>query len=217
MNTNLTHHFHLSIGEKVQGEYTPKAINLAFIFQVNCPGCFIYGISTLNMLYEKYQQDIGILGISTAFEDFDKNTLANTRLLIETQGLTGETKKYFARKGLNQYPQKVLFPVFFDHQSSPKQFLSDLNLDIIQQKLTPSINTTTPEVQADFRQRLIAHYERFPQISHTFSLNQLPGTPTLVIYNQQCEIIHLKFGQQSPELIDTWLSDLLASHLYSTS
>ena len=36
MNTNTSNYFHLSIGEKLQGDYTPKAINLAFVFQVNC-------------------------------------------------------------------------------------------------------------------------------------------------------------------------------------
>jgi len=208
MNTNTSNYFHLSIGEKLQGDYTPKAINLAFVFQVNCPGCFIYGIPMINSLYETYQKNVGFLGISTAFEDFDKNTSANTRLLLEEQQLIGETQKYFATQGITTYSQKVQFPVFFDEMITPEDFLNVANLAIIQQKLRV-FETVQPSEQEAVKQRIMVHYQQFSQIAHTFHLNQLPGTPTLIIYNRQQEILKLLFGQQSLAVVASQLDALL--------
>ena len=65
-------------------------INVAFVFQVNCPGCFIYGIPLLNELFKKYEKEIGFISISTAFEDFELNTEANTIELLNKGELVGE-------------------------------------------------------------------------------------------------------------------------------
>ncbi|MGA9153547.1 MAG: hypothetical protein WBZ36_23455 [Candidatus Nitrosopolaris sp.] len=41
------------------------------VFQVNCPGCFIYGIPEAVEMYKKYyKDDLMVLGVATAFEDF---------------------------------------------------------------------------------------------------------------------------------------------------
>ena len=52
------------------------------VFQVNCPGCFLYGIPQAISLYEKFKdKNVKVLGVATAFEDYDKNTLKNLELL----------------------------------------------------------------------------------------------------------------------------------------
>ena len=46
------------------------------VFQVNCPGCFLYGLPQAISLYEKFKdKNVKVLGVATAFEDYDKNTL----------------------------------------------------------------------------------------------------------------------------------------------
>ena len=72
---------------------------LVEVFQVNCPGCFLYGIPEAINIYNKYRSDgVVVLGVATAFEDFDKNTLENLELLLKTGEVTGDTKE-----GLGQY------------------------------------------------------------------------------------------------------------------
>jgi len=45
-------------------------------------------------IYKKYKEEgVRVLGIATAFEDFDKNTLENLKMLVETGEVIGETKK----------------------------------------------------------------------------------------------------------------------------
>lgn len=73
----------LKIDRVLQGSFDLKALNLLFIFQVNCPGCFLYGFPRVNKLRLKYHQSgLNVLGLSTAFEDFEYNTAANTELLL---------------------------------------------------------------------------------------------------------------------------------------
>ncbi len=64
------------------------------VFQVNCPGCFLYGIPQANSLYEKFKdKNVKVLGVATAFEDYDKNTLQNLELLVSENQVIGETFK----------------------------------------------------------------------------------------------------------------------------
>jgi len=70
------------IDRVLQGSFDLKALNLLFVFQVNCPGCFLR-FFLVNKLHWKYRQSgLNVLGLSTAFEDFEYNTAANTELLL---------------------------------------------------------------------------------------------------------------------------------------
>ena len=78
----------------IQGSFQPRQLNLLLVFQVNCPGCFLHALPLFTELYKNEQlNDLGFLTLSTAFEDFDKNTLANTELLLEKGRADGERRK----------------------------------------------------------------------------------------------------------------------------
>jgi thiol-disulfide isomerase/thioredoxin len=79
----------LKVSEWVQGgpislkDYQGKVV-VVEVFQVNCPGCFVYGIPEAIDTFQKYKnKDVVVLGLATAFEDFDKNTLQNLKLLLK--------------------------------------------------------------------------------------------------------------------------------------
>ena len=88
----------LKISQWVQGLDTNldkqgDNIILVDVFQVNCPGCFMYGIPESIEIYNKYKTEgVAVLGVATAFEDFDKNTISNLELLVKTGEVIGETK-----------------------------------------------------------------------------------------------------------------------------
>ena len=70
----------LNVSNWVQGLETnfdkeKDHIVLVEVFQVNCPGCFMYGIPEAINIYNKYKDEgVRVLGVATAFEDFDKNS-----------------------------------------------------------------------------------------------------------------------------------------------
>ncbi|MDX1596172.1 MAG: TlpA family protein disulfide reductase, partial [Nitrosopumilaceae archaeon] len=114
----------LGISEWVQGAPTnidqeKDKVILVEVFQVNCPGCFLYGIPEAINVYNKYKEDgLRVFGVATAFEDFDKNTLENLRMLAETGQVIGETKKALEQYGQLQpgdkLPYKIPFPLAMD-------------------------------------------------------------------------------------------------------
>ena len=107
------------VSEWVQGAPTnfdqeKDHIVLLEVFQVNCPGCFMGAIPDAIKIYEKYKDDgVRVLGLATAFEDFDKNNLDNLKMLVETGQVVGETKSALAQYGQLQEGSKLSFKIPF--------------------------------------------------------------------------------------------------------
>ena len=87
---------------------------LVEVFQVNCPGCFLYSMPEAIDIYRKYRdKGLTVLGLATAFEDFDKNNLENLQKLVSTGEVIGETFRAFSSSGQLRdrasYPTSYLF------------------------------------------------------------------------------------------------------------
>jgi peroxiredoxin len=114
----------LQLSKWVQG--TPTNIDnlignvvVVEVFQVNCPGCFLYGIPQAVSVYEKFKnKNVKVIGVATAFEDYDKNTLQNLELLLSEGQVIGETWKALKQHGKivdeNKLFYNIPFPVAFD-------------------------------------------------------------------------------------------------------
>ena len=95
----------LKLSEWVQGRPTnidreAGRIVLVEVFQVNCPGCFLYALPEAAGIHEQYHdKGVTVIGVATAFEDFDKNTLDNLRRLSEMGYVVGETKRALTEAG----------------------------------------------------------------------------------------------------------------------
>ncbi len=197
--------FNLNIETCLQGDFELKNINLAFIFQVNCPGCFIHGIPLVNELYLKNSLNTGFIGISTAFEDFDYNTELHTKQLLYDGTLIGETKKSYKENfGIEKYNHKIKFPVASDKLKEPNQFLTESNLHIICNS-NPNYSIWPDWEKQEMRQKVKSYYNQFPVIAQTFTLNQLQGTPSFVIFDKNYNIVKSFFAYQKLEVLDAEL------------
>ncbi|MGI0069843.1 MAG: TlpA family protein disulfide reductase, partial [Nitrosopumilaceae archaeon] len=138
----------LQVSEWIQGLPTnidkeKDNVVLIEVFQVNCPGCFMYGIPQAIDVYQKYRKEgVTVLGIATAFEDFDKNTTENLKLLL-TEGKTiGETLKALGQHGQlvdgSKIPYKIPFPVAMDLLKKEDGSISQPRIDGIIQANVPS-------------------------------------------------------------------------------
>jgi hypothetical protein len=197
--------FHLHLDHWIQGLFIPKKINLAFVFQVNCPGCFIYGIPLVNELVKDQNPDLSIFGISTAFEDFEYNTSQHTELLLTEGLLVGETKKYFSRIPGHIEIVKIHFPIAFERLTHAPAFLSPSNLEIL---VKPYRNTASKSIH-NITNQLITYYKYLPFIAETFTLNHLKGTPSFILFDEQFIIINSWFGHQSIETIRIQINSYL--------
>ncbi|NJL38845.1 MAG: hypothetical protein HC840_20195 [Leptolyngbyaceae cyanobacterium RM2_2_4] len=184
----------LKIDRVLQGSFDLKALNLLFVFQVNCPGCFIYGFPLTNKLHWKYRESgLNVLGLSTAFEDFEYNTAANTELLLTQRQTVGATRQALGEN----YAQAIDFPIAIDQLTTGTALATPANIELVCEAIAGFGNSSRLE-QEVLRQKVSAYLRRNAQTSATFTLNHLPGTPTFLLVDQNLELLEGWFGH-SPE------------------
>lgn len=195
----------LSVSKWVQGMPTnidqeKDRIVLVEVFQVNCPGCFLYGIPEAINIYDKYHKDgVRVLGLATAFEDFDKNTLENLELLAKTGQVIGETKKALAQYGKiadgDKIPYKIPFPLGMDvlvkETGQPNT-----------QKMTDFIKSQIPDFDSQpeaYKKEIFARVEQYfkskEYSAETFEKYSLRGTPSSIVIDRNGILRDVSFGQ----------------------
>ena len=170
------------------------------VFQVNCPGCFLYAIPDAIRLDHKYRNDgVRVLGLATAFEDFDRNTLDNLRLLAETGQVTGETRKALAMSGQLQegdrLPYEIPFALGMDNLS---RMSGEPGHEAIMQVIYPRIPDFDSQ-PGNYRMQLIQRvkdYLRAREYSaETFEKFALRGTPSTILVDRKGVLRDVSFGQ----------------------
>ena len=194
----------LKISKWVQGMPTniykeKDRIVLVEVFQVNCPGCFMYGIPEAINIYKKYQNDgVTVLGVATAFEDFDKNTLENLELLLKTGEVIGDTKDALSQYGKldgKKLPYKIPFPVAMDSLIKEAE-------DISKEKMLDFIYKQIPNFDAqpeDYKNQIFARVKQYLQAkeftAETFEGYSLQGTPSTILVDRKGILCDVSFGQ----------------------
>jgi hypothetical protein len=201
----------LCVERLLQGTFELKALNLLFVFQVNCPGCFIYGFPIVNRLYWRYRDSgLNVLGLTTAFEDFDYNTAENTQLLLTEKKTVGATRKALGEN----YLQSIDFPIAVDYPTRGVNLDSPENIKFLCEAIVGFDHLNRTE-QDHLRQNMKAYLQKTHQASATFSLNQLPGTPTFLLVDQNLQLLEGWFGHSDEatviDLLDRYTAALTTS------
>ncbi len=183
----------LHIKEFIQGDFKLKPLNLLFVFQVNCPGCFFYAFPVLNKLYANLDHtNLSFLGLSTSFEDFDKNTFEATKKLVEKGELIGETKKAMAAQHVQKLLYAINFPIAMDEKVTEIEDMEHAINHIC--NLNPNYKIWAKFDQEELQQKVGQYLNALEYTSLTFTLNQLKGTPSLILFNADYEILDDWFG-----------------------
>ncbi len=173
---------------------------LAEVFQVNCPGCFLYGMPEAINIYNKFKDDgVRILGVATAFEDFDKNTLDNLKLLLQTGEVIGDTKQALAQYGKldgSKLHYKIPFPVGMD---SLKKTTEDVSQERIMEFIynqLPNFDSQPEDYKNQIIQRTKDHMKSKEYEAETFEMYSLQGTPSSIIVDRKGILRDISFGGQ---------------------
>ncbi len=169
------------------------------VFQVNCPGCFMYGIPEAIEIYKKYHKDgVMVLGLATAFEDYDKNTIENLELLLRTGEVIGETlsvlEQYGQLKG-NKLPYRIPFPVAMDSIKKESANLTQSKLMDFVEAHFPDFRSYNEQYRADLIERVKNYLKTKEYSAETFEEYALRGTPSTVIIDKKGMLRHVAFGQ----------------------
>jgi thiol-disulfide isomerase/thioredoxin len=196
----------LSVSEWVQGRPTNidkerGNVVLVEVFQVNCPGCFTYGIPQAVDMYKKYyNDDLRVLGVATAFEDFDKNTLENLKLLLTTGGVIGAPRRVLGEYGRlapgNKIGYKIPFPVAMDTLLKVGPMTDDNVMDFIEANF-PDFRSYAAKDKESIYERA-KQYLKLKQFSaKTFEEYGLRGTPSVILIDKKGVLRQTFFGSNN--------------------
>ena len=206
----------LKVSEWVQGMDTNidkqnDNVVVVEVFQVNCPGCFMYGIPESIEIYNKYKSDgISVLGMATAFEDFDKNTLENLQLLLETGETIGETKKMLSQYGKseeNKIPFKIPYPVAMDSLIKQSGEASKEKMDSLIKNQIPNFDEQSEDYKKQIYDRIKDYFSSKEFSAETFEMYSLQGTPSSILVDRKGVLRDISFGQNG--LLESKIQTLL--------
>ncbi|CAG7856652.1 hypothetical protein MCAMS1_01217 [biofilm metagenome] len=181
------------------GQLTGKVV-LVEVFQVNCPGCFLYGLPQAIDLHHRYADNgLAILGIATAFEDFDLNTLENLRKLINQGEVIGETFRMLSQHGVLKagcLPYRIPFPVAMDKLVQREAEISHDDVIAFINEQLPTFDQQPEAYHQQIINQARAYLEKLLYHPQTFELFNLIGTPSYLLLNKQGILRDCGFGTQ---------------------
>lgn len=173
---------------------------LVEVFQVNCPGCFLHAIPQTIDIYNKYRKEgVTVLGIATAFEDFDKNTVDNLELLLTSGETIGETLKALGQYGQlvdgKKLPYKIPFPVGMDLLKKEDGPISQEKINEIIEANVPGFDSYNEHQKADIIERVKQYLKNKEYSAQTFEQYALRGTPSSILIDKKGILRDVAFGQ----------------------
>jgi peroxiredoxin len=180
-------------------------IVLVEVFQVNCPGCFMYGIPESIEIYDKYKSEgVSVLGMATAFEDFDKNTLENLQLLLETGEVIGETKKMLQADKISY---KIPYPVAMDSLIKQSGEVTKEKMDSLIKNQIPNFDAQPEDYKNQIYDRVKDYFMSKEFSAETFEMYSLQGTPSSILIDRNGILRDVSFGQNG--LVESKIQKLL--------
>lgn len=194
----------LQVSEWVQGKPTnidkeKGNVIVVEVFQVNCPGCFMYGIPEAIDIYNRYRdKGLTMLGMATAFEDYELNTLDNLKRLVTTGEVVGETHRalsmYGQLKDGTKLPFKIPFPVGMDLLKKETDQLTDSRIMDFIEANVPDFRSYSEKDRQVLIARVKEYLKHKEYSAKTFEEYAMRGTPTSLIIDKKGNLRHNLFG-----------------------
>lgn len=186
-------------GKPVTAEDLAGSVVLIEVFQVNCPGCFLYTLPKAIQLHEKYQdKGLIIIGLATAFEDYDKNTLENLRRLVETGEVVGETFKALSQYGMlkdGKVDWRLPFSVGMDRIMPETDPVTDEKVLRYAREVLPTFDELNDEQKNVVLSQVRNYLTHKTMKAVTFERFALQGTPSSILFDRNGQLRDVSFGQ----------------------
>lgn len=173
---------------------------LVEVFQVNCPGCFMYAIPDAIRIHHKYGKNgVKVIGLATAFEDYDKNTVKNLELLLDEQQVIGDTLNGLAQSGQlrkgNRLPYRIPFPIAVDSIKKENPSASKSKAISFIESSTANLSSYDEKYKLMLYERVQKYFESRQYYAETFEEYGLQGTPSTILIDKQGRLRHVTFAQ----------------------
>jgi len=184
---------------------------LVEVFQVNCPGCFVHALPEALHLHQRYHDDgLTVIGLATAFEDFDWNTLENLERLVATGELVGEPLKQLGTAGLlngSRLDYSLPFAVGMDVLRKNDAAVDDTAIQRFILRQLPDYANWPQERQQPVYEKARAYLVAKTHNAQTFETFRLQGTPSSILVDREGILRDVSFGYMNH--LEPLISDLL--------
>jgi hypothetical protein len=171
----------------------------------------MYGIPESIEIYNKYRSEgVSVLGMATAFEDFDKNTIENLQLLLETGEAVGETKKMLSQYGKSREDKisyKIPYPVAMDSLVKQSGEVTKEKMDSLIKNQVPNFDTQPENYKNQIYDRVKDYFMSKEFSAETFEMYSLQGTPSSILVDRKGILRDISFGQNG--LLESKIQNLL--------
>ena len=136
--------------------------------------------------------------MATAFEDFDKNTIENLQLLLETGEAVGETKKMLSQYGESQggkISYKIPYPVAMDSLIKQTDEVTKEKMDSLIKNQIPNFDTQPENYKNQIYDRVKDYFMSKEFSAETFEMYSLQGTPSSILVDRKGILRDISFGQ----------------------
>ncbi len=185
-------------GEPCGFDQLSGRVVLVEVFQVNCPGCFLYALPQAIDLYQRYcDHGLSVLGVATAFEDFDKNNLENLTRLLKNGEVIGETHLILSQQGKlpdNHWPFRIPFPVAMDRLKKRQADITPDKIALFINARVPDFEQQTKTWQQNVWQQVEHYFQSLTYHAETFELFDLQGTPSYILVDKNGILRDCGFG-----------------------
>ncbi|MGB5520284.1 MAG: redoxin family protein [Gammaproteobacteria bacterium] len=185
-------------GEPVNFSSQKGRVVLVEVFQVNCPGCFVHALPEAQQLHQRYsEQGLTVVGLATAFEDFDKNTLENLEHFVATGELCGDPRQQLGKAGLlqdNKLDYSLRFPIGMDRlmKNTAEVRTDAIEAFIIQQ--LPDYPSWPDERKQPVYEKASSYLAGRSHRALTFETYKLQGTPSSILVDRDGILRAVSFG-----------------------
>ena len=198
-------------GDPVNLSSLSGRVVLIEVFQVNCPGCFVHALPQVLHLHQAYHdQGLTVIGLATAFEDFDKNTLQNLQHLVATGELIGKPLKQLGKAGLlhdNKLDYSLPFAIGMDVLIAIDTEVDDAAINTFIHSQLPDYAGWPDERKRPVYAKARACLESKTHSAQTFETYQLQGTPSSILVDRDGILREVSFGYV--EHLEPLIIDLL--------
>lgn len=151
-----------------------------------------------------------MLGIATAFEDFDKNTLENLQRLAKYRQVIGETLAMLNQHDIlvdGYLPFSIPFPLAMDRLIKRDAEVSEDEVNAFIEEQLPNFGNQPKPYQEKALQQVRNYLQKLEYHAQTFELFNLKGTPSHILVDKNGILRECAFGAH-PEL-EKQVQDLL--------
>lgn len=202
-------------GDAIEIHANNGRITLLEIFQVNCPGCFAHALPEAARLHESYTDaGLDVIGIATAFEEFEMNTEDSLLHLLDTGEVRGAPRQQLGKAGyLNGdcLPYTLPFSIALDRLVVNTDTLDKHAIEgfILQQIPDFHEQGMADEQKQAIWQQATTYLASKTHKALTFEAYQCQGTPTSIVIDQQGVIQLQQLG--IPNAVEPVIKQLLTS------